>query len=950
MQIPASMTSERWQRLQSLFDQALALDPDARATFVASACRDDAGLREQLLALLLASSDDDLFDQRVESAIVYTLQRDAELLPGQSIGRYKVIGILGRGGMGAVYLAERADKEYEQQVAIKIVCDGTLSQRIVARLRSERQILANLNHPHIARLIDGGATQDGIPYLVMEYVEGRRIDQYCKEQQLDIKQRLALFQQVCAAVQYAHQLLVIHRDIKPSNILVTASGSAKLLDFGIAKLVDPQSTNSMDLTQVHERVLTPEHASPEQMRGEPVSTASDIYALGVLLYELLTKNKPFEFAGKPFAQIEKIICEQMPSKPSEKINDRANAHMLRGDLDLIVMKALHKDSTRRYASASTLADDIENYLCNRPVVARPDSTAYRAAKFWRRNRWAVSSAVAVLVTVVAMTTFYTIRLANARNEAERQAQKSKLVADYLVDMFRSASPDVSQGKTITAVDLLHKGEETLDSNISKHPEIQAELADAMATSYYALGEAESAKRLFDKAVTLQMGQDGDDLHYAHVLASRGEVKSTLNDIAGAEVDLQEALQLQQSNPQTPPLESARTLLLLSENYSEQNSFDKALNYVDRAQSIIAAERAQDTVIGADAAVVQASLLLEKTEYVRAEHLLRDAVATRQRILGARHPDTISTQELLGIAVRRSGRFREALVILEQVLAEKRVVLGQEHPDVGAALTLIGSVETQLGHYQRADVLLRDSAKIAHDKVGPENRQYAAAIRSIANNELARGNYKHAEQLYRQAIAIQSKTLPSEDQELQRERMLLSAAIREQGRLAEADKLLEPVIRFFETYENQQVMQGSIWFEASRLRLLQNRVDDARTYLLRGEAKHKAARDELHPNHIKLLTVLAQLQLQTNEYKDAAATGKRAIELAAVSIPDASAQIATLKSIYGAALYFLGEQESGTAMVIESYRSIAKERGEGDLITKEAKQRLELISRTYAGAT
>ena len=392
-----SMTAERWERLRSLYDEALAIAPERRLEFILNTCDDDPALREQLVGLVMASGSGAAFDETATRVGNASIKATAELPPGHVIGRYTIVRLIGQGGMGTVYLAERSDREFQQRVAIKVVASGVLSSRIMARLRSERQILASLNHPNIARLFDGGATSDGTPFLAMEYVEGQPIDSYCKDRALGIKQRLELFLQVCSAVQYAHTQLVIHRDIKPSNINVTAEGTPKLLDFGIAKLLDPNApARADDLTRVHERVMSPEHASPEQVRGERVGTASDVYALGVLLHELLTGRKPYYFAGKGFEEIERAILEELPPRPSAAIqNTRADEHfaenealarMLQGDLDTIVMKAMHKDVQRRYATAGALAEDIGRYLSSRPISAQPDSWGYRARKYWRRNR------------------------------------------------------------------------------------------------------------------------------------------------------------------------------------------------------------------------------------------------------------------------------------------------------------------------------------------------------------------------------------------------------------------------------------------------------------------------------------------------------------------------------------------------------------------------------------
>lgn len=939
-QISFSMTPERWHRLHLLFDQALALDRDRREQFVAAECADDAGLREQLWALLMASEGDDRLEQRLESAISSSMRHDVELSSGQSIGRYKVVRLLGRGGMGAVYLAERADKEFEQQVAVKVVGDGALSQRIAARLRGERQILANLNHPHIARLIDGGATNDGIPYLVMEYVEGCRIDQYCQEQQLDIRRRLLLFKQVCSAVQYAHQQLVIHRDIKPGNILVTAAGSAQLLDFGIAKLADPQSVQSVDLTQVHERLLTPGHASPEQVRGEPVGTASDIYALGVLLYELLTDRKPFDFSGMTLAQIEKAICEHTPPRPSEVSGKRE----LRGDLDVIAMKAQHKDATRRYASASALAEDVENYLTDRPIVARPDSLRYRAVKFWRRNRMAASTATAALVAVIAMTVVYTNRLSNARNAAELEARKSKLVADYLVEMFKSASPDVAQGKTITAVDLLNHGASALDARLSGDPHIHAEMTDVIASSFLSLGENAQALKLYQRLVELREQEEGRDTPaYARALMNLGNTHAVMGHEAEGEPLLEEALRLQETGGAATKLDQARTLLGLSMLCYDMNRYEESLAYIERAQRIVESERAQDTDLGAHVSATLALIMVELKHYDRAEAMFLETIAVRERLLGKRHPDTLSAKVNLALLMRNMGRYAQALPLMDELLTDKRAVLGTEHEEVGYLLYYIGGILAQTGDNEKADQLLRQSLQIIAARQGTRHRRYGVALRTLAQNELARGNYREAEKGFRQAREIEALTVAAGDQELFRTDVLIAASLRAQGRIAEADALLTPAIGFFELPAGSNMSKGNLWVEAGRLRLTQGRNDEARQYLLRGLAEQEADGIAMHPVTIGLLATLAEVQLRAGEYSDAVDNSRRALKIAMTATPDAQAVNENIRSILGAALYRLGEREEGERLIRSSYSALSKQRAASDVLVAGARQRLSLVA-------
>ncbi|MBA2731781.1 MAG: serine/threonine protein kinase, partial [Acidobacteria bacterium] len=370
----------RWKKIDGIFKTALELSPAECAAFLEKACASDKELRHEVEMLIKSDAEASSFldAPAIESAASLLKNNDVASLAGQTIGSYKIIREIGHGGMATVYLAMRADDQYSQHVAIKLIGRGMNTRDILTRFRHERQILANLEHPNIARLLDGGTATDGLPYFVMEYIEGQPIDQYCNTKKSTIVERLKLFRTVCAAVHYAHQNLVIHRDIKPGNILVTAEGTSKLLDFGIAKLLNPELTaQTIPMTAPAIRPMTPDYASPEQVRGQQITTASDIYSLGVLLYELLTGQRPYHLKSTSPLEIERIICEQEPERPSESIEEvplrngelkntlqlnLLNPKLLRGDLDNIVLKAMRKEPDRRYASAEQFSEDIRRHL------------------------------------------------------------------------------------------------------------------------------------------------------------------------------------------------------------------------------------------------------------------------------------------------------------------------------------------------------------------------------------------------------------------------------------------------------------------------------------------------------------------------------------------------------------------------------------------------------------
>ncbi|HEV7743496.1 MAG TPA: protein kinase [Pyrinomonadaceae bacterium] len=500
------MTPDTWKQLKHLFQTAIELSSDERAAFLAEACNGDNELRAGVDRLLASHDEAGAFLQSaaaVDAGIVMESVTPASLI-GQCIGPYEIMRELGHGGMGTVYLAGRADDQYRKQVAIKVVNRGMDTDLILRRFMMERQILANLEHPNIARLLEGGSTPDGLPYFVMESVSGEPILEYCSAQEFSTNERLELFLQVCAALQYAHQNLVVHRDIKPSNILVTSEGAPKLLDFGIAKLLSPEDAGEATASMV--RLMTPEYASPEQLRGLGITTSSDVYSLGVVLYELLTGSHPYHLTSRQPEEIVAAILRDEPLKPSvatrrdnEKIarsgagpkSDTRNPRALRGDLDNIVLKSLRKEPERRYASVQEFAADIRRHLDGLPVTATPDTFAYRASKFVRRNTAGVIAAVAIVITLITATLITTSQARVARRERDKAQRRFKdvrnLTNSFLFD-FHDSIADLN-GATKAREMVVKKAQEYLDS-LAQEAGDDRELLWELSTAYLKLGDVQ----------------------------------------------------------------------------------------------------------------------------------------------------------------------------------------------------------------------------------------------------------------------------------------------------------------------------------------------------------------------------------------------------------------------------------------------------------------------------
>ena len=523
------MNSERWKRVKDLFSQACERAPEQRASFLAEACQGDEDIRREVSSLLESHQDTDgVLDAPVAS--VFAARVDP--LVGRSIGRYRIIRQIGRGGMGSVYLAERSDDQFRRRVALKAVSAELMDKETLRRFHNERQTLAALDHPNIIKLLDGGTAEDGTPYLVMDYVEGQAIDEYCNTHKLSTNERLRLFRTVCSAVTYAHQNLVVHRDLKPGNILITPDGSPKLLDFGIAKLLKAEYSTHVALTRTDLRPMTPEYASPEQVLGGPITTTSDIYSLGVLLYRLLTGSHPYQLKTQSALELERAICQTEPAKPSVSVmhagdsgpaafeGRRENlARQLKGDLDMIVLMAMRKEPQRRYASAEHLSEDIRRHLEGLPVTACKDSWRYRCLKFTARNKTAVAASIAIAVMLIWSTLIAQRQAAVAEKRFQELRSFANFAINNLDDAMRSGTTPARQLLVGKAMEYL----DTLALEARNNADLQRDLihgyikaGDIQGSLYQSnLGESDKAEKSYRSALAIaeKFGQsEADDLH------------------------------------------------------------------------------------------------------------------------------------------------------------------------------------------------------------------------------------------------------------------------------------------------------------------------------------------------------------------------------------------------------------------------------------------------------
>jgi serine/threonine protein kinase/Tfp pilus assembly protein PilF len=728
---------------------------------------------------------------------------------GDRIGPYRVLRTLGVGGMGEVYLAERADAEFEQQVAIKVVY-GSL-RGVQSRLKIERQILAQLDHPNIAHLLDGGSLPDGTAYIVMEYVDGVPIDVYCDSNRLDIVARLKLFQTVCAAVHYAHQNLIVHRDLKPSNILVTAAGVPKLLDFGIAKLLDERQAGHHTLAVTHAdfRLMTPDHASPEQVRGQVITTASDIYVLGVLLYKLLTGTGPFLLASMRLTDIERAICEKDPLLPSHAIGTDDSAQTrgimdargtgasrlrrtLRGDLDNIVIMAMRKEPERRYGSSQQMAADIQRYLEGKPVIARRDTMSYRSAKFVRRHWLAVTAAASVIFLILAFaTTTYiqSVRIAAERDRAaeqravaERERTRAEEVSSFLVNLFKLSDPQENRGNQVTARELLDSGAKRLQAELQDQPATKAALLSTVGAVYDSLGQYKEALPILTESLTLQP-QSRDTTRIATLL-ELGRAHWNAGDLSGAEAPLQEALHLSQSGFGAASMQTGRSLWALGVLRYQQDRFIEAKELYSRSLNVLETAGAPPTDVSAvldDLAQVYA----RQQQWTLAKQTYERALEIDRRVLGDDHPRVAMRLNNLALVAQSMGDLKLAETLFRDAIRRDEQAYGDLHPETGTARGNYGLLLWREGRLAEAEPLLRSALDIQLKLYGPNNYNVAYARVSLAMLLHDQGNLPGAEAEFRQALAEYDKSLPANHQYRASALMHFARLLVDRGKSAEA---------------------------------------------------------------------------------------------------------------------------------------------------------------------
>ncbi len=886
-------------------------------------------------------------------------------LPGSRVGRYRLVEILGEGGFGVVWRAEQTEP-MRREVAVKVIKPGMDSRRVVARFEAERQALAVMDHPCIARVLDGGTTgpefeRPGLPYFVMELVQGEPITAYCRSRSLPVRARLDLFARVCDAVQHAHFKGVVHRDIKPGNVLVASADGGpvpKVIDFGIAKALSIDAFGGPLLTEQGQMIGTPQYMSPEQVdpSSVDVDARTDVYSLGVLLYELLTGTVPVETPGvrsRSLYEIQRLILEGEPQRPSTRLaslgdgarrGTRYEARALRGDLDWIVMKCLEKDRSRRYETAAALAEDVRRHLRDEPVQAGPPSASYRLRKFVRRRRVPLAAGALVLLALVAGLALASAGFVQASRERDRariDAARAERVGAFLAGIFAAMQPEIARTRDTTVLrELLERAAARVGTELADEPEVEAEVRHAIAKGYRAIARPDEAERHARRAYDLLTRHAGAD--DPRTLAAGNDLAVALHDLGRLEGSrsLYTAVLGQYERTLGPRhRETIATRANLGALLSDLGLYEEAAEVYEEAVRDARAGFGPESDITLNNENNLAYVLVRLRRYEEAEGLARDALGRSRRALGADHPYTAHLLNALGLALSRQERLEEAEAAFAESLDLARAVFGSDHPVVVSGLTNLGQVRANLGRLDDARVLLDEAALRGRAVLGDDHYELADVLSNLAGVLHLLGRYDEAVPLLADALRITRLRLGEDDLETILCTNNLAAALEKAGEIERAEALyhdtLERAVRVLgETHETTLSVMGNFALFLSET----GRTDEA---LDLGERTLAATEAVLGPSSVGVLVSaynLAGGYQSAGRFERAVELYERCVALLP-ALPADHWMAGVVNGGYGACLTAMGRLDEAEPMLLESHAVLLAALGADHERTRTAADRL-----------
>jgi serine/threonine protein kinase len=780
---------ERWQRASPHLDRVLDLPPTECDAYLMALWASDSEVAADVQALLA--------EHRLLSAEGFldspaAIHRPEPGLAGVTLGAYTLISRIGHGGMGSVWLAERSDGRFTGQAALKLLNAALVGRAGEERFKREGTILARLTHPHIARLIDAGVSSTGQPYLVLEHIDGSHIDRYCDEQRLEIRDRIRLFLDVQAAVAHAHASLIVHRDLKPSNIIVTANGEVKLLDFGIAKLLeDGNGDHAVTLlTRDGDLAMTPKYAAPEQVTGGTITTATDVYALGVILFELLTGQHPTAADAKTPAEFVRTLTEREPLRLSTAAADGVRRE-LRGDLDTILAKALKTNPSERYASVAEFADDLRRFLNHQPIAARGDAFGYRTVKFVRRHHRVVGAAAMIAAVIVSLVTFYTVRLSTERDGARLEAARSAKVSELLlglltsIDPYRTPDPNDPTGQSPLDI-----AAQRIDKELRDEPELQVRMLTMLGRTYERMGLHAKALPLEERAFEIGRRRLGSgSIALAQSLNNLGVLYREKGEVAKAEPLIRESLAMRRRLLGSEDKDVAVTLIELARVLNDSGRGGESEPYIRESlairRKVLGPEHRETSVSESELG----RLLMRRGDLAGAEPLLRDALAIDMKALGPEHPNTASSQSNLALLLMAQGDLAAAEALLREAVAVKRRVFGPQGLDYAVSLNRLALAMEWQGRLAEAYAAFEECLHVARPQLDEGHPRVQEYILNLARVRILQSRGAETESLLRQVSAAREKRYPAGDWRIAQAQSLLGAALMAQKQYAEAEPLM-----------------------------------------------------------------------------------------------------------------------------------------------------------------
>ncbi len=814
--------------LKAIFEKALSLDEVEREKYFKNLSSKEKKYIEEVRSLIDSyQSTEDFLEIASNQQKIFSFDKNQpHPLIGKCIGQYLIEKEIGIGGMGIVFTGVRADKEFKQKVAIKILKQGLTTKYLIKRFENERQILANLQHPNIAKLFDGGKTIDGLPYLVMEYIEGTPITEYCSNNNLNIEEKLKLFTTVCSAVQYAHQNLIIHRDLKPGNILVTAEGRPKLLDFGVAKLLDESLVQeNIKLTQTKMMHLTPEYASPEQINGDNITTASDVYSLGVILYQLLTGEQPYQVNSSSPLAISKIISEEKIVRPSEilkikktkegtrqKLNiSEKSLSKLKGDLDNIVLKAMHKDVSQRYISVQELIDDINRYLKGLPVKARKDTLGYRFTKFVQRHK--VGVALFILFNIIILTSIaaviYQGRIAaRERDKAKTENQKYEKVNEFLTSILSSVDPS-EIGRDVKVYDILDKAAEDVNTELKNQPEVEASIRSTLGNTYVNLGEYDKGKPFLEKAYEINLSLYGENSkETATSIHDLGLYYDWIGDYKKADSLYSKSISIFRNVLKEPAKiygDALNNLAIVKMHFSQYDIAEKLYLEAIEISKKVEGEKSRNIAVMMNNLAYNYS---DAGKLDKAEEYYKKSLQVILEVLGENRPEAGTAYNNIAWLHMQKNELDSAEVYLNKSYQLKYKLKGKDHPDVGLALNNLGVLQFKKGNFTKAEKYFLDAVKqyrktysVDHPLIAVSNYWLGKVYRHLKNYDLSQKHFK-------KCLKYRLIKLPKDNWEIWDTRGELGITLLKQKHYQESEKLLKSSYEFFINKENPDTLRAT----------------------------------------------------------------------------------------------------------------------------------------------